>query len=302
MFTMDKASASSKFDAPTSFLSLPRELRNMIYAYVLTDDEYIDLGPWIHHSLSSQFLRTNKTIHDESSEVLYSQNLFNFMYHSDELLSFFDQIGAENSKHIRHIRIDFPTFRYLDPGKVTLTEESTRVLEKLKDCCGNLRTLTTSRSSTDGMEHRLDNLDHPNVVTEALKLVDAHFRAISSPREKESPTMAFYVPTQSSSDHDSSCILSTVPSTSLPDHDSGNPMLSIVVEVYEDGPNDDVRRKMESHGWILDAAENVEEDDRSFGEIDDDVWDRIAWGHDDGGDHDNYDIDNDSDFWRRAGD
>ncbi|KAH9204274.1 hypothetical protein DL95DRAFT_398665 [Leptodontidium sp. 2 PMI_412] len=143
---MDKASASSETGVPNNFLSLPRELRNLIYAYVLVDEEYIDLGTWIHHPLSPQLLRTNKTIHDEAAEVLYAYNRFNFtMSYPDDLLpSFLDQIGPGNSKHIRHIRIDFPKFQYLDPGDVTLTDQSVRILERLKDCCGNLRTLTTS--------------------------------------------------------------------------------------------------------------------------------------------------------------
>lgn len=272
---MDKAIASSKTEVQTNFLSLPRELRNLIYAYVLVNEEYIDIGTWIHHPLSSQLLRTNKMIHDEATEMLYTHNRFNFTvcYPDDLLLSFLDQIGSDNSKHIRHIRIDFPTFQYLDPGDVTLTDLSVCILEKLKDCCGNLRTLTTSRRSTSNMERRLDNLDHPKVVTEALKLVDARFRAISSLREKSSP-----------------------------DHDSGYAVLSIIVEVYENGLNDDIRRKMESHGWILDTAKEVEEEDYD-GSFDGFDYDDFDWGCDDGDDDDDdYDIDNDSDFWRRAGD
>jgi hypothetical protein len=272
---MDEASASSKTGVPTNFLSLPRELRNQIYVYVLVDEDYINLGTLYYpRPLSPQLLRTNKTIHNEATEVLYSLNRFDFAMYDPNLLSLFlDKIGPNNLNYIRHIRIDFPTFQYLDPGDVTLTDESVRILEKLKDCCGNLKTLTTSRSSTNHMERRLDDLEHPKVVSEALKLVDARFRAISSLREK--PPL---------------------------DHDSGYPVLSIIVEVYKDGLNDDIRREMESHGWILDTAEDVEEEDynRSFSDID---YDDIGWDRDDGDDYDDdYDIDNDSDFWRRAGD
>ena len=107
------------------------------------------------------------------------------------------------------------------------------------------------------MELRLDALDNPKVVIEALKLVNTHFRAISSLQE-------------------------------------------VIVEVYEDGPSDHIRRKMESHGWTISIAEYVEEDsDRNFSDF----------GNDDYGYHrsrddddDNYDFDNDSDFWRRAAD
>lgn len=302
---MEEASASSKPDVPTNFLSLPRELRDLIYAYVLVNEEYIDLGTWIYPPLSPQLLRTNKIIYDEATKVLYTYNRFNFaLCHSDDILpSFLDQIGPDNSKHIRHIRIDFPTFQYLDLGDVTLTDKSVRILEKLKDCCGNLRTLTTSRSSTDNMERKLNNLEHPKAVTEALKLVDTRFRAISSQREMEGLTTASCQPSQSRVETDSGCILAHASSLPLPDHNSGSSMLSIVVEVYEDCLNDDIRRKMESHGWVLNIAENLEEEDRDrgFSDIDFDI-NSDDWDRDDGDDDDDYDIDNDSDFWRRAGD
>ena len=69
--------------------------------------------------------------------------------------------------------------------------------------------------------------------------------------------------------------------------------------MYEDGPSDDIRRKMENHGWIISVAEYMEED--SFdGSLSDFEYD--DYGYDSDGDDDNYDIDNDSDFWRRAAD
>ena len=48
----------------------------------------------------------------------------------------------------------------------------------------------------------------------------------------------------------------------------------IIVEVYEDGPSDYIRRKMENYGWIVSTIEYVEEwgSDRSFGDFEDD-WD-----------------------------
>jgi len=71
-----------------------------------------------------------------------------------------------------------------------------------------------------------------------------------------------------------------------------------IVEVYEDGLSDHMRRKMEDHGWIIRIVEYVEEEDfdRCFSDFDD-------RGDDSGDDDDDgYDIDNDSDFWRRAAD
>ena len=72
----------------------------------------------------------------------------------------------------------------------------------------------------------------------------------------------------------------------------------IIVEVYEDGPGEHTRRVMKSHGWTVNVVDYVEEDfDRSFSDFEDD------YGCVDGGDDsddDCYDIDEDSDFWRRA--
>ncbi|KAJ5682062.1 uncharacterized protein N7477_002002 [Penicillium maclennaniae] len=74
----------------------------------------------------------------------------------------------------------------------------------------------------------------------------------------------------------------------------------IVIEVYEEGPSTYIRKKMESHGWILKVVESVEVEewdvDRSWDDFEDD-----EYLHDDD-DDDDYDTDNDSDFWRRAAD
>lgn len=229
---------------PTNFLSLPRELRDQIYAYVLVDEEHIEPSTWIIASYRPQILLTNKMIHAEATEIFYTHNCFAFTGHSgDDLVdSFFARIGRENSKYIRHVRINFPMFKYLDPSDVSLTEKSVGVLEKLRDCCGNLRTLTTSRYSTYDTERRLDIFEHPEIIAEAIKHVDTHFQAISSAQKKSS----------SSLDHDSIC-----------------GVLSIIVEIYANSFDGDTKKGMESHGWILDVAEEIEEvlygSDRSYG-------------------------------------
>lgn len=51
------------------------------------------------------------------------------------------------------------------------------------DGCASLRTLETSLYSAKSMELRLDNLEHHKLVTEALELVNTHFRAVSSLQE-----------------------------------------------------------------------------------------------------------------------
>ncbi|KAF7908516.1 uncharacterized protein EAF01_004271 [Botrytis porri] len=76
---------------------------------------------------------------------------------------------------------------------------------------------------------------------------------------------------------------------------------SITVNLYEEGPGDYIRGKMMNHGWTINTTENPPSDD--------DGNDVYQWldppdDYDDDSDYsvDNYDIDNDSDFWRRAGD
>ena len=222
------------------------------------------ITPWDDYNrqqkLTPGLLRANKAVHGEASSLFYGQKCFDFAEAiPDEVVSFLEQIGSNNAGYIRHIIIDFPKFLYLDPDDVTLEEGSVGILANIQGRCSNLSTLTTSLYSTNAMEHRLDNLDNHKVATEALKLVYAHFRAISSLQE-------------------------------------------IILEVYEDGPSDHIRRKMESHGWTITTTEDVEEDDfdRGFSDFE---YDYDGYGHDsDDDDYDEYDIDNDSDFWRRAAD
>lgn len=108
------------------------------------------------------------------------------------------------------------------------------------------------------MALKLDALDSPQIVVEALALVDARFRAIS-------------------------------------------PLREVIVEVYEDGPSADIRRKMESHGWTINVTEQVEESDfdGSFSDVED-----HDYSYDDYGDNDYDEFDEmfDDDYWRRAGD
>lgn len=73
----------------------------------------------------------------------------------------------------------------------------------------------------------------------------------------------------------------------------------INVELFEDGPGNHIRSIMESYGWTIHTTEYVEEEDweRSFSDFDADEHE-----YDYGSAGDDYDIDNDSDFWRRAAD
>ena len=215
------------------------------------------IDPWVDYDrrqkLTPGLLHVNKAIH--ASSLLYAQNRFDFTIGTPEdVASFLRQIGRENADFIQHIYFGFPKFLNLDPDDVTLEDDSVGILANIRSGCANLSTLTTSLFSTNAMELGLDALDNPKVVTEALRLVNTHFRAISFLQE-------------------------------------------IIVKVYEDGPSDVIRRKMENHGWIISVAEYMEEENFD-GSLSDFEYD--DYGYDSDGDDDNYDIDNDSDFWRRV--
>lgn len=246
-----------------SFLSLPAELRNEIYIYLLVRTEPIDPGHG-DHELVPNLLSTNSAILHEATSLLYGHNRFDLTlstWNSELTSQFFDTIGFVNSSHLRCIRIDFPGLRDLEED-ISLEEDSLHILEKIQSHCTNLKTLIVASESTSIMENRLDSLDSPTICAKALALVAARFKTISSLQE-------------------------------------------IIVEVYEERPSSDIRRKMESHGWILNVVEPVEEEewnnDRTWDDVEDDesLYDDYD---DDDYDDDDYDIDNDSDFWRRAAD
>lgn len=174
-------------DMSANFLSLPSELRNNIYEQILVLKEPVacPTNSWLRQSplraLIPGLLRANKTVHLEASLVLYAQNRFDFtMCTSEDVISFLEQIGRNNASYILSICIDFSKFHYLDLHDVTLKDNSVRILEKIQSDCIKLGTLTTSLHSTNAMEKKLDALDYPKIVAEALSLVDARFRAISS--------------------------------------------------------------------------------------------------------------------------
>ncbi|KAK8016088.1 hypothetical protein PG993_014277 [Apiospora rasikravindrae] len=240
----------------STFLSLPRELRDQIYELCLLHPEPFD--PWSSygqlHELTLGLFRLNKAIHTEACSLFYAHNHFDFTsVTAEKVVSFLEVIGR-NAGYIRHVLVDFPEFLYLDPGDIALVAKDIDIIASLQRNCTNLSTLTTSLHTTHHMEIRLDTIEHPKVATEALKLVDTHFKSIPS-------------------------------------------LQDIIVEVYEFGPNDYIRRQMVRQGWTISTIE--EEEDReskgSWPDYDDYDYD----GYSDDGD---YDVDNDSDYWRRTAD
>ncbi|KAM7223983.1 hypothetical protein V8F06_000456 [Rhypophila decipiens] len=167
-------------NSSTRFLSLPSEIRNMIYELIVVCPEYLRPKPLPGHirRLTPALLRTNKVIHAEACSLLYGQNCFEFRgspIQPEDIVSFFDQIGTRNTGYIREILIEFPVF--VKPDNVTLDNNSSDILATLQNRCPNLSTITTCLD--DRMEHLLAT-QGKKVATEALKMVNHRFRAILS--------------------------------------------------------------------------------------------------------------------------
>ncbi|KAI1266468.1 hypothetical protein F5Y18DRAFT_444937 [Xylariaceae sp. FL1019] len=181
---VDKQSTNTKSRA--SFLDLPAELRNEIYSLMVLFEDPIDPSMnWASMSwiITPGLLRANKIISHEASSMFYGSNCF---YLKDATpkkpSSFLAEIGVRNAANIRHIMIDFPLWRYLDSSYVGLEVDSISTLAAINNNCTNLRTLTTSVSSTYATERVLDERVD-KVASEVLELVDTHFRSLTSLKE-----------------------------------------------------------------------------------------------------------------------
>lgn len=103
---------AKRFDKPTtSFLELPPEIRQKIYAYNLCFERKIDPFapkkgyPW--NPPTPGLLRVNKKIYHEAVDMLYSKNIFHFTK-SHHVVAFETKIGLENCKRVREISICIP--------------------------------------------------------------------------------------------------------------------------------------------------------------------------------------------------
>ncbi|KAH8600236.1 hypothetical protein B0O99DRAFT_590614 [Bisporella sp. PMI_857] len=195
---------------PTDFSSFPSEIRNQIYELLLVLAEPIEITGYHLNSVSEALpqplwsptrkgfdlcpaiLAVNKQIYREAAPLLYSMNSFmvgesvaSYTYEPPRaiLASFLDRIGSQNAGFLRRICIAFPSFDGYYTGNVALQGDSILALELIRDKCINLATLETSLETTTVVERSLDSLNNPRAAAEALALVDACFKEISSLEE-----------------------------------------------------------------------------------------------------------------------
>jgi len=191
-----------------NFLDLPAEIRLQIYEELLVRSEPIIFrmsgfppSPPLYlykgaYGLCPALLRASKSVYREASPLLYSRNRFDFsdsdlIYtmlklstncKSLALTSFFSQIGDKNTSFIRHLYIDFPTFRDHRPETTALEDNNIKTLELIRDKCTNIAILEMSLYDIWPFEYFKAN-GSLIVAEAALELLDTRFKAISSLKE-----------------------------------------------------------------------------------------------------------------------
>ncbi|QKX61717.1 uncharacterized protein TRUGW13939_08872 [Talaromyces rugulosus] len=166
------------------FLSIPGELRNIIYKQLLVLEDPIDpLSGSKQLLLHTELLYTNKQIYHESVSVLYGHNSFDLAGYDFELLArFLNQIGRNNASYIQCIWLGFPCLRDIE-DELTFEDDSSQILTKIQSDCTALKTLMFTPFNTHTMGLELDAIESPEIVTKALSMIDARFRGIASLKE-----------------------------------------------------------------------------------------------------------------------
>ena len=137
---------------PLPFLRFPREVRDKIYFYALraplrtetrTRSVHLmlwDNGQYPYKPPTPGLVSTNKQVHREAVEILYSRNIFYFQ-HLRQFLDFEKQIGAVNGDYIRRIQIwvMYPSHGTVVPSPDTIAtcdyeEYPSHWAKALRDC------------------------------------------------------------------------------------------------------------------------------------------------------------------------
>ncbi|KAI0440290.1 hypothetical protein F4803DRAFT_483990 [Xylaria telfairii] len=196
--------------SPFRFLSLPAELRNMIYKLLLVSNSPIrfrvrsstsppimycrSLGRDWSWSRSTLMLLVCRQIYYEASAILYRHNFFVVDSRRLNLLErFLNYIGPAKAGLLSHIYINYPimeTFPHCRPGEVKLQRDDLRSLRLLQQNCTNLRKLTLGkfvetplRGFYDYFCVHINSADERPILHEYFVRVNAELQAITSLRE-----------------------------------------------------------------------------------------------------------------------
>ncbi|KAF2267299.1 hypothetical protein CC78DRAFT_87166 [Lojkania enalia] len=190
--TTSSQSSKSAGSAQVNFLDLPKGVRNKIYSRVLIVPHPLFLfqepGCRVETFAPDRpfrwlaLLYTNRQISHEASAVLYRINHFHLVDITEQqfglLRSFLDCIGHVNAASLSHLDINFPVVESIDgkPGALKLRDDNLQSLELLRHNCTTLSTLEALIHSKNFSIFRKTD----DFLREALLLIDAQFRAISS--------------------------------------------------------------------------------------------------------------------------
>jgi hypothetical protein len=212
-----------------TFLGLPSEIRNEIYALLLVHHEAFDATRVYCQptELETSLLLVSKIISREASSLFYARNTFDFSSANAEYVArFLKHIGG-NAAYIRHLRLDFPMFH----AQCRVRDEDIAIFANISLKCTSLSTITIGMNNTSILAKRLALLKDPKHVTQALASVNNCFNIVPSIRK-------------------------------------------VVVEVFGDDLNENIRDQMIGHGWILksvvlEVSSESEEDDSDDDDDDD---------------------------------
>ena len=107
--TMTEIAASARISRRTTFLDLPREVRDHIYTLLLKSEEPIRLDGTRETTLNVEILRLCRQVYSESVKVLYRQNHFNFLIYDQRGLPFYPDLSARGTMTKRN----FVQIRYM---------------------------------------------------------------------------------------------------------------------------------------------------------------------------------------------
>ncbi|KAK2765530.1 hypothetical protein FQN54_008384 [Arachnomyces sp. PD_36] len=203
---------------PTGFLSLPGEIRNIIYNHLLVCDEPLSIDPewsWVHdYGIALNFCLTNKTIKHETESVLFGRNCFYFTgseySEAVELTSkFLNEIGRNKANLIRCVEIEFPRIVYTEYDYAALRPEDEMLISEIKIECTNLERLVMSLPYV--LLSYMEVSRASRIAAKGLALIDAEIKA--------------YPPF----------------------------LREVIVEVYEGCITEDIKMDMEARGWTVDV-------------------------------------------------
>lgn len=166
-----------------SFLDLPRELRDQVYGHCLVGDKGSLCPPFIpYFEVTTGLFRVSKSVYREASCVFYSQNTIN-LSGPESIVPYLKKIGSLNAEHIRRVLIAFPGFSSLELGHVALGDEFVDDLASIRCYCPHLHTVIINELYSHSSHLDIyERSEKPEVLTEALSLVDSQLRTIPSLR------------------------------------------------------------------------------------------------------------------------